>query len=133
MPLRITALYAALLTLLFLGLTWRVIAFRRARRVDMGSRGDPLLERYIRAHGNFAEYAPLSLILLGTLDLGGWPAWLLHLLGLTILGGRLAHAWSFSVAELREPSRVVGMALSITALSVMVVLCLGQAILGATL
>ena len=57
-------------------------------------------------------------------ELGDWPIWLLHLLGLTLLGGRLAHAWSFSVAELRLPSRTVGMVLTITMLALAAILCL---------
>ena len=55
----VTSLYAGLLALLYLYLTSRVIRFRRGRRVDMGDAGDPLLQRYIRAHANFAEYAPI--------------------------------------------------------------------------
>ena len=124
---RVTALYAALLTLFYLYLTWRVIGFRRAHRVDMGSGDHLLLRRYVRAHGNFVEYAPLSLVLLGLLDLGGWPFWLLHLLGLGVLAGRLAHAWSFSVEEPRLRSRSLGMVLTLTSLVLLALLSLTQA------
>jgi uncharacterized membrane protein YecN with MAPEG domain len=41
-----------------------------------------------------------------------------------LLAGRLAHAWSFSVAELREPSRVAGMVLTTTMLGLAGILCL---------
>ena len=126
---RVTCLYAALLVLLFLYLSQRIIVFRRGHRVDMGSGAHVLLNRYIRAHGNFVEYAPLSLVLLALLEQGGWPAWLLHVLGLGTLGGRLAHAWSFSVAELRLRSRAIGMVLTLTTLGVMALLGLVQAIL----
>ena len=122
----VTALYAALLTALYLYLTFRVIGFRRGRRVDLGDGGDPLLARWLRGHGNFAEYAPLGLLLLLLLEQGHWPIWLLHLLGLMLLAGRLAHAWSFSVAELRAPSRVAGMALTTTMLGTAALLCLLQ-------
>ena len=120
----VTPLYAGLLGALFLYLTFRVIRFRRGSRVDMGDAGDPLLRRYIRAHANFAEFAPFGLILLLLVELGDWPIWLLHLLGLMLLGGRLAHAWSFSVAEVRLPSRTVGMVLTITMLALAAILCL---------
>ncbi len=122
----VTALYAALLTALYLFLTSRIIRFRRSNRVDMGDGGDRLLERYLRGHGNLAEYGPLGLLLLLLLELGYWPAWLLHLLGLMLLGGRLAHAWSFSTAELRLPSRTAGMVLTMTMLGIAAVLCLLQ-------
>lgn len=123
----VTSLYAALLVPLYLWLTFRVIRLRRGGRVDMGTGGNPLLERYVRAHANFAEYAPLGLLLLGLLELGGWQFWLLHLLGVALLAGRLAHAWSFSVAELRLPSRTLGTALTLTMLGVAALLCLVQA------
>jgi uncharacterized protein len=123
----ITALYAGLLTALYLALTWRVIVVRRGRRVDMGDGGDRLLLRYLRGHGNFAEYAPLGLLLL-VLEQGGWPVWLLHGLGLALLAGRLAHAWSFSAAELRLPTRTAGMALTLSMLAAAALLCLAQGV-----
>jgi uncharacterized membrane protein YecN with MAPEG domain len=113
----VTALYAGLLTALYLFLTFRVIRFRRGHRVDMGNGGDRLLQRYVRAHANFAEYAPFGLLLLGLVESGRWPGPLIHALGMMLLIGRVAHAWSFSVAELREPSRVVGMVLTTTMLA----------------
>jgi hypothetical protein len=122
----VTALYAALLAALYLFLTMRVIRARQAQRVDMGDGDDLLLRRYIRAHGNFAEFAPLGLVMLGLLELGGWAARLLHGLGLMLLGGRVAHAWSFSAAELRLGSRRLGMGLTMTMLALAALLCLVQ-------
>jgi uncharacterized membrane protein YecN with MAPEG domain len=123
---RVTALYAALLTALYLFLTCRVIVARRKQLVDMGDGNDPLLHRLVRGHANFAEYAPLGLVLLGTLELGGWPPWLLHALGMMLLVGRVAHAWSFSVSELRLPSRTLGVVLTTTMLALAALLCLVQ-------
>ena len=125
---RITALYAALLTALYLALTFRIIVMRRSDRIDLGDADDPLLRRRLRGHANFAEYAPLGLVLLGLLELGGWNAGLLHLLGLMLLAGRAAHAWSFSVAELRLRSRTLGMVLTTTMLACAAVLALVQAV-----
>jgi uncharacterized membrane protein YecN with MAPEG domain len=122
----VTSLYAALLAALFLFLTSRVIRLRRGHRVDMGDGGDRLLQRYVRAHANCAEYAPFGLLLLLLVEAGGWPGPVVHGLGLMLLGGRSAHAWSFSVAELREPSRVVGMALTTTMLGLAALLCLAR-------
>lgn len=126
----VTAFYGALLTALYLLLTARVIGLRRGRRIDMGDAGDPLAARLVRGHGNFAEYAPLGLVLLLVLETGGWPGWLLHLLGAMLLVGRAAHAWSFSVAELRLPSRTVGMVLTLAMLALAALLCLIQAVAG---
>ena len=124
----ITPLYAGLLAGLYLFLTSRVIRLRRGNRVDMGDGGQRLLQRYIRAHGNFAEYAPFGLLLLLLVELGGWPGWLVHLLGLALVGGRAAHAWSFSAAELRGRSRFVGMVLTMTMLGVAALLCVVRAL-----
>lgn len=122
----VTSICAGLLAALYLYLTFRVILVRREQRVDMGDAGDVLLQRYVRAHGNFAEFAPLSLLLLLLVEYGGWPSWLVALLGLMLLGGRVSHAWSFSVAEPRLRSRAVGMVLTTTMLGVSGVLCLLQ-------
>ena len=126
MSVPVTSLYAALLATLYLWLTYRVIRFRRAERVDMGTGESRLLERYVRAHGNFAEYAPLGLVLLGLLEIGGHPFWLLHLLGAALLAGRVAHAWSFSVADLRLTSRTLGTALTPAVIAASAILCLVQ-------
>lgn len=109
----VTALYASLLALVHVRLSMRVIAARRGARVALGDGGDPALTRAIRAHGNFAEYAPLFLILIGAAELNGahWAA--LHALGLALLAGRLLHARGLS----REPEdlrlRVRGMQLTL--------------------
>ena len=54
------------------------------------------------------------------------PAGCCICLGLALLGGRLAHAWSFSAAELRLPSRTAGMVLTMGMLAVAALLCLLQ-------
>ncbi|HUK59752.1 MAG TPA: MAPEG family protein [Stellaceae bacterium] len=113
MGLHIVPLYAALLALLFLALSVRVMAERGRVGVAIGAGGSIALERRIRVHGNFAEYVPLALLLLAFLELRGSAAWYLHLLGLALLIGRLAHAVGVS----REPDiyvlRGAGVALTI--------------------
>jgi uncharacterized membrane protein YecN with MAPEG domain len=60
---RVTALYAAPLALLFLVLSVRVIQRRRSGQVALGDGGDHLLLRCMRVQANFAEYVPIALIL----------------------------------------------------------------------
>lgn len=103
MPLPITALYAAPLTALLILLSLRVIAARRRHGVSLGSGGHPLLERAMRAQANCAEYVPLGLLLLALQEGLGRPAWALHLLGLLLLVGRLAHGFGIS----REPEVLI--------------------------
>lgn len=114
---QVTALYAALLTLGFVWLATRVIAARRVAGVPIGTGADRRLERAVRAHGNFAEYVPLALVLLALLELNGLPAWGLHLLGTALLAGRALHAAGIT----REPEdlrfRVAGMATTFAVLA----------------
>ncbi len=91
-----TDLYAALVALLAIGLAARVVVLRRRLRVGLGSGEEKALERAIRAHGNLVEYAPLALVLLLILETGEAPNLLLHGLGITLLIGRLLHAWGLS-------------------------------------
>ena len=90
----ITSLYAGLLALLFIALSWRVIAVRRSEKVSLGDGENKDLRQRIRAHGNFAEYAPMGLILLACVELQGAPAVAVHVLGLILLAGRALHAMS---------------------------------------
>jgi uncharacterized membrane protein YecN with MAPEG domain len=93
MPL-ITPLYAALAAVILIVLALRVIGARRGHSVAIGDGADEDLARRIRAHGNFAEYTPLALVLILLLELGGAPAWQLHPLGAALILGRIVHAWS---------------------------------------
>lgn len=112
----ITPLYAGLLTLIFVLLSIRVIGGRRTAGVGLGDGGNRMLMRRTRVHGNFAEYAPLGLILMALAELQNNPGWIVHLLGLLLLSGRTFHAYGVS----REPEvprcRVLGMALTFGAL-----------------
>lgn len=95
----ITPLYAAILTLVYLVLSFRVIGVRRSAKIGLGDGGSALLTRRLRAHGNFAEYVPLGLILMMLAEIQDKPDWLLHVLGIVLLSGRLVHALGVS----REP------------------------------
>ena len=61
---QIVSWYAAALALLYIGLSARVISGRGLHRINLGSGGIDDMERRIRMHGNFAEYVPLTLLLL---------------------------------------------------------------------
>ena len=54
----ITSLYSGIIGLLLVILSARVILTRRRLRISLGSGGDAVLERRIRAQGNLAEYVP---------------------------------------------------------------------------
>ena len=87
----ITALYAGLTGLAFAALSLRVSLGRMDHQVSWGDGGDKDMRRRIRQHGNFAEYAPITLILLGLTETMGAPASVLHGAGLVLLASRLMH------------------------------------------
>lgn len=86
----VTAFYAALLALLYVGLSGWVIAKRT--RVLHGDGGDPKLMKRIRSHANFAEYVPVALLLVALLESrGATSATLIHLLLIVLLVARILH------------------------------------------
>ena len=125
----ITALYAALLTALFVVLSVRVIAARRGSGVALGDSGNPELLRRIRVQGNFAEYVPLALILLGLAEGLHTSAWLLHLLGLALLIGRLLHAYGVSRTNEQFVFRVSGVVFTLTMLISAAITCFAAELL----
>ena len=105
----IIAFWTLPLTLIFLWLSLRVIRYRRAERIPLGSGANTTLERAIRAHANFAEFVPFAVLLLLLAEWGGaWPA-LLHGLGALLVAARLSHGFGI----VQEPEdfrlRVFGM------------------------
>jgi hypothetical protein len=70
----------------------------------------------MRVHSNFAEYVPLSLILLYLVEGQGAYPLLLHGLCLCLLVGRLSHAFGVSQNNENYRFRVLGMALTFTTL-----------------
>ncbi|MGR3493866.1 MAPEG family protein [Citreimonas sp.] len=114
----VTALYAGLLALIYVFLSMRVINTRKSARVSFGDGGNAELNRRIRIHGNFAEYAPMGIILLGLSELHGAPAVAVHVLGLALLAGRVLHAVALTPETPKMGMRVTGMMLTFGMLGV---------------
>lgn len=110
-----SASYIALLVLLYVALTWRVISVRREKRVGIGDGGDRELIRRIRVHGNCAENVPILIGILIALPLVGAPAWVVHLIGVASVTGRVLHAIGLSKSGGPSFGRVVGMVLTLSA------------------
>jgi len=113
-----TSIYAGLVSLIFVALSFRVIGARRSLRVGLGDGGDPLLLRRLRAHGNFAEYVPMALILMALIEWQTNAFLIVHLMGASLIVGRLAHAYGVSAEPELPKLRVIGMALTFTAILV---------------
>ncbi len=108
----ITGSWAALLALLYLVLSVLVIRQRYRSRTAIGLGTAEGLLRASRAHGNFAEYAPLALVLMLLLEQGGSAPWLLHGLGAALLLGRASHALGISRSPEQLRFRQLGMLLT---------------------
>lgn len=107
----ITAIYASLSALLIVSLSLSVIKLRRKNRVSVGDGGNEALQLAIRAHSNAVEYIPIALMLLLMLELNGAPKILIHIVGATLLTGRILHATGLPAKNLKK--RVLGMQITI--------------------
>jgi len=123
----VTGLYAGLLGLYFVWLATRVIKARRTYRVPLGT-SHRVVERAARAHGNFAEYVPLALLLMMLGEINGLPDPALHVLGTLLLAGRILHATGIAQEPENFRWRVLGMSLTFVVIGVAAAALLGLAI-----
>ena len=91
MPLPVTAFVAAVCALLLLVTAIDTVRQRLRLKAAFGDHGDPKLISASRAHGNLAEYAPITIILLGLLETVRADHMALMILGAIFLIGRVAH------------------------------------------
>ena len=110
---RIVALYASILALMFVGLSVRTLRMRGRLRIAIGDGGNPEMPRAMRVHSNFAEYVPLSLLLIYFVEAGGASAVFVHALGLCLVAGRLSHAFGVRRVDENFRFRVFGMAMTL--------------------
>ena len=108
-----TSIYAGLCGLLMAWLAIQTIKVRRANKVTLGDGGVFELKSAIRAHGNFAEYMPITIILLFLLEHNGAPALIIHVIGLAFLYGRWTHAQGLLKDDLRKRATGMGFTLNI--------------------
>lgn len=92
MSLHVTSLIAGLFALMMVPLSFQITIRRFKVRTVFGDAGDETLRRRIRAHGNFIEYAPTALIVLGLIEGQGAPSLLVWPLGIAFLVSRVVHA-----------------------------------------
>jgi uncharacterized protein len=118
----VTSIIAAVLTILFVKLSFAVIGLRRKNKISLGSGGHEDLERAIRAQGNFAEYVPLGIILIACLELNGAPWWLVLAPGTTLIIGRAIHAEGIHELPPNFSKRVLGMQFTLNTLIALIVL-----------
>jgi uncharacterized membrane protein YecN with MAPEG domain len=130
MNLSITPVYAGLFALFYIFLSLRVAMMRRSTQVSLGDGGNQQLAHRTRVHGNFIEYVPLVLILMALAELQGQTAWVVHLIGASLVVGRLMHAYGLTRVPQVLPLRAAGMVFTINALTVGAIANLAAALAG---
>ena len=113
----ITALYAAIIGLLAVILTVNVIRNRVVLKIDSGDGGNARMGMVIRAHANFAQHAPLALLLIGFAEALGTGKTVIHILGAALVLARLLSAWGLSSAEGQSFGRQSGAGLTVLVLA----------------
>lgn len=111
---KILPLYAALLAILYVVLAVRTIGLRRKLKIGVGDKDHPEMLRAMRVHANFAEYVPLTLILILLVESLKVNTLLVHALGAALLAGRCIHAYGMSQVNENFLFRVTGMAMTLS-------------------
>lgn len=121
-----SSLYAALLGIILIILSVKVIKRRRKQKVAIGDLGEEILQRLGRAQGNFSEYSPLFLIMLAMAEYQQLSVWAIHLIGTAFVIGRISHAYGLIYAEQGEEVlkanykfRVFGMMMTFISLGIL--------------
>ena len=124
----VTPLYAGILTVWFVLLSFRVANLRRTGP-SFGDDGDTDVARIVRAQANFAEYVPLALLLMGFLEASRYSIYLLHAFGIALVIARLLHGMALSFGAPKS-GRVVGTALTFIVLLIEAALSIYQGFRG---
>ncbi len=122
MTLTVTPIYAVLLTAFMLILSARVIMERRGNKFAYGNNDSNRVEAKIRAQANWAEYTPIALLLMLMAEIQGISAGWLHLTGMILLVGRVAHGYGMSFDPKNFRFRVYGMILTVIAIPLAIIL-----------
>ena len=112
MTFQVTALYAALITMMVLILANIVSAQRGRAKVSILHGNDMTLALWMRRHGNLVENAPLALILMGLCEVAGLPALWLHAGGIALVVARLMHVAGLNTTNPAAPLRLAGGAIT---------------------
>lgn len=109
---QILALYSGILGLLLIYLSYNVVSHRKKFEVGIGDGDNVDLTRAIRVHGNFIEYVPIALILLAVFELNHGHATIAHVAGISLVIGRLLHAYGLAKTHKASVGRFVGILLT---------------------
>ena len=112
----ITPIYAAILALIYFVLSLKVIKFRRGYRIAYGYANKKDMQKAIRAHANFSEYVPITLLLIWFVEVLTHSVLAVHVLGGLLVIGRVVHAFGLGQVKENFRLRVFGMLLTFIAM-----------------
>jgi uncharacterized membrane protein YecN with MAPEG domain len=130
----ITAGYLAVLALVYSVLAMQVVRLRRSNRAAFGDADNLALRSAIRAHAHFAEYVPITALMVMMLEMSGLPPLRVHLLMAALVVSRLMHPLGMYAGPTTLAFRIFrtgGMTLTITLLIVCAVAILSRLLRGA--
>ncbi len=108
----IISLYAGILALIYVALSFYVIRGRFKNRVSLGDNNNVDMQKRIRAHGNFIEYIPLALFLVFLMEVLEANALFIHILCITLIIGRTVHIFGLLNKDGASIARAGGMILT---------------------
>jgi uncharacterized membrane protein YecN with MAPEG domain len=102
----ITAAYLAALALLYAALSIQVVRLRQKNRTAFSDGGSLELRSAIRAHAHFAEYVPITVLMIAMLEMSGASALRIHLLMGALVVARVLHPLGMYAAPNTRQFRV---------------------------
>lgn len=112
----ITGFYGALAALLLIVLAANVIRNRGRHKVGLGDGDNPHMMRAVRIHANAVEYVPITLIVMMLFELERGAPLQLHISGIALIAGRVAHVWGLSHSSGISLGRASGIVLTFVAI-----------------
>jgi len=110
MSLPITALYASIMMIFALALSFKAGGFRGKSGISVmfGEPTNMELVQRVRVHQNFLEYVPMAIILMGIIEINGGNSTFLHVFGVVLIISRIAHAIGLRHDNMGHPGRIIG-------------------------
>lgn len=115
-----TLLYAAILAIINLWLSWRAGKIRVSDKISIGDGGNDLLRTRMRAHANFNEYVPIALVLMALIEIQTGAVTGLWVLGAILVLARVAHPFGM---ERPIPNILRGGGILLTYLVTLALIC----------
>jgi uncharacterized membrane protein YecN with MAPEG domain len=125
----ITPVYAGLLGLMLVALSWRIMRMRARLEVMVGDGGERDLNVAVRMQGNFIEYVPMALMLLYFNEALGWNPLIIHGLAILLIVARAAHVHGMSRENAMGAGRRLGARLTFAVIITASLMCMASGLI----